>query len=109
MPCASLKKTHEYCPLAAPCRPWSDVSFSVRNLPVRAFSYRAQGFSTPLPWLVEEVPVESWEDQLICSEKDRKHHVPNSSQTAVAILLYSTAAGKCCVSFLVSSSVDNNK
>ena len=54
-PCESLKKPHESCPFAAPCgprlkkkRPWSDMSFSLRNLPVRAFDSRAQGFSPPL-------------------------------------------------------------
>ena len=54
-PCASLKKPHEPCPFAAPCWPsyevkipWSCISFSLKNLPVRAFDSRAQGFSTPL-------------------------------------------------------------
>ena len=54
-PCASLKKRHESFPFAAPCspsqkekRPWSDISFSLRNLPVCVFVSRAQGFSTPL-------------------------------------------------------------
>ena len=54
-PCASLKKPHECCPFAAPCRPseeenrpWSEISFFLRNVPVRAFDSRAQGFSTLL-------------------------------------------------------------
>ena len=54
-PCASLKKPRESCPLAAPCGPGSrkkidrgQISFSLRNLPVRAFDSRAQGFSPPL-------------------------------------------------------------
>ena len=50
-PCASLKKSHESCPFAAPCGPRrkeNDISFSLRNLPVRAFDSRAQGFSPPL-------------------------------------------------------------
>ena len=54
-PCASLKTPHESCPLAAPCwpswgknRPWSEISFSLRHLPVRAFDFRAQSFSTIL-------------------------------------------------------------
>ena len=54
-PCASLEKSHESCPFDAHCRPsmkvsisWSDISFSLRNLPARAFDSRAQGFSTPL-------------------------------------------------------------
>ena len=56
-PCASVKKPHESCPFAAPCgprrkknddRPWSDMSFSLRNLPVQACDSRAQGFSPPL-------------------------------------------------------------
>ena len=54
-PCASLKTPHESCPFAAPCspsqeekRPWSDIRFSLRNLPVHAFDSRAQRFSTPL-------------------------------------------------------------
>ena len=48
------KTPHESCPFAAHCwpsseenRPWSVISFSVRNVPVRAFDSRAQGFSTP--------------------------------------------------------------
>ena len=50
-PCASLKKPHESCPLAAPCGPRrkkndrGQISFFLRNLPVRAFNSRAQGFS----------------------------------------------------------------
>ena len=55
-PCASLKKPHESCPFAAPCglrgkkndRGQTDISFSLRNLPVNAFDSRAQGFSSPL-------------------------------------------------------------
>ena len=55
-PCASLKKPHESCPFAAPRGPrrkkndrgTSEISFSLRNLPVRAFDSRAQGFSPPL-------------------------------------------------------------
>ena len=54
-PCASLKKPHESCPFAAPCGPRrkkndlrSEISFSLRKLPVRAFDSRAQGFSPPL-------------------------------------------------------------
>ena len=53
-PCASLKKPHESCPFAAPCGPrrkkkwpFSDISFSLRNLPVQACDSRAQGFSPP--------------------------------------------------------------
>ena len=49
------KTPQKICPFAAPCRssykenrPWSEVNFSLRNLPVRAFDSRAQGFSTPL-------------------------------------------------------------
>ena len=52
--CAFLEKPHESSPFAAYCRPlqeenrpWSEISFSLRNLPVRAFDSRAQGFSTP--------------------------------------------------------------
>ena len=53
-PSASLKKPHESCPFAAPCGPrtkkndWPEISFSLRNLPVRAFDSRAQGLSPPL-------------------------------------------------------------
>ena len=54
-PCASLKKPHASCPFAAPCGPrrkkngrWSEISFSLRNLPVCAFDSRAQGLSPPL-------------------------------------------------------------
>ena len=54
-PCAFLKKPHESCPFAAPCGPrrkkndrWSEISFSLRNLPVQACDSRAQGFSPPL-------------------------------------------------------------
>ena len=53
-PCTSLKKSQESCPFAAPCGPrrkkkkhGSDISFSLINLPVRAFDSRAQRFSTP--------------------------------------------------------------
>ena len=49
------KKPHESCSFAAPCgprkkkkRPWSDISFSPRNLPFQACDSRAQGFSPPL-------------------------------------------------------------
>ena len=56
-PCASLKKPHESCPFAAPCgprrkknddRPWSEISFSLRNLPVQACDSSTHGFSPPL-------------------------------------------------------------
>ena len=55
-PCASLKKPHESCPFAAPCGPrrkkndrgQRSAFISLRNLPVRAFDSRAQGFSPPL-------------------------------------------------------------
>ena len=54
-PCTFLKNAQESCPLAAACgpseeenRPWSEISFPLRNLPVRAFDSRAQKFSTPL-------------------------------------------------------------
>ena len=54
-PCASLKKPHDFCPLTAPCwpsqkenRPRSEISFSLRYFPVRAFDSRAQGFSPPV-------------------------------------------------------------
>ena len=55
-PCASLKNSHESCLFAAPpCRPsqeekrpWSHISFSLRNLPGRTLDSRAQGFSNPL-------------------------------------------------------------
>ena len=78
-PCASLKKPHESCPFAAPCRPsqeenkpWSEISFFLRNLPVHAFDSRAQGFSTPLarrrsscpppsPNLVRTQPIERYQ------------------------------------------------
>ena len=78
-PCASLKKPHESCPFAAPCWPsweenipWSAISFSLRNLPIRAFDSRAQGFSTPLarrqsscpppsPNLVRTHPIERYQ------------------------------------------------
>ena len=53
--CAFLKKPLESCPFAAPCWTpleenisWSEISFSLRNFPVRAFDSRAQGLSTPL-------------------------------------------------------------
>ena len=79
-PCASLKKPHESCPFAAPCgprrkknddRPWSDISFSIRNLPVQVCDSRAQGFSPPLarrrsscpppsPHLVRTHPIENY-------------------------------------------------
>ena len=45
-PCSSLKKPHGCCPFAAPCwpsqeenRPWSEISFSLRNLPVRVLYF----------------------------------------------------------------------
>ena len=78
-PCASPKKPHESCPFAAPCgprrkkkRPWSDISFSLRNLPVQACDCRAQGFSPPLasrrsscpppsPNLVRTHPIENYQ------------------------------------------------
>ena len=79
-PCASSKKLHESCPFAAPCgprrkkndRPWSDISVSLRNLPVHAFDSREQGFSPPLarrrssypppsPNLVRTHPIEHYQ------------------------------------------------
>ena len=55
-PCASSKKPHESCPFAAPCGPprkkndrgQRSAFIFLRNLPVRAFDSRAQGFSPPL-------------------------------------------------------------
>ena len=78
-PCASLKKPHESCPFTTPCgprrkkkRPWSDISFSLRNLPVQACDSPAQGFSPPLarrrsscpppsPNLVRTHPIENYQ------------------------------------------------
>ena len=79
-PCASLKKPHKSCPFAAPCGPrrkkndhaWSNISFSLRNLPVQACDSRAQGFSPPLarrrsscpppsPNLVRTYPIEHYQ------------------------------------------------
>ena len=80
-PCASLRKPHESCPFAAPCGPrrkknddrgTSDISFSLRNLPVQACDSRAQGFSPPLvrrrssypppsPNLVRTHPMENYQ------------------------------------------------
>ena len=47
---ASFKKPHEFYPFTVPCGPrrkknypWSDIRFSLRNLPVHAFDSRAQG------------------------------------------------------------------
>ena len=80
MQCVSLNKSRESCPFAAPCwpsqdekRPWSYISFSLRNLPVRAFDSRAHGFSPPLahrrsscpppsPNLVRTHPIERYQD-----------------------------------------------
>ena len=47
-PYESLKKPHESCPFAVPCGPrkkknnraWSDISFTLENLPVHAFDSR---------------------------------------------------------------------
>ena len=54
-PCASLKKPHESCPFAAPYGPrrkknyrGQRSAFPSKNLPVRAFDSRAQGFTPPL-------------------------------------------------------------
>ena len=79
-PCASLKKSHKSCPFAAPCGPrrkkndhaWSNISFSLRNLPVQACDSRAQGFNPPLarrrsscpppsPNLVRTHPIEHYQ------------------------------------------------
>ena len=59
-PCAFLKKPQESCPFAAHCRPsqeenrpWSDISFSLRNLPRFApliLAYRGSA----LPWLIDD-------------------------------------------------------
>ena len=72
-------KPNESCPFAASCSPskeektpWADISFSLRNLPVRAFDSRAQGLSTPLarrrssclppsPNLVRTHPIERYQ------------------------------------------------
>ena len=49
-PCVSLKNPHQSLQFAAPCwpsweenRPWSEISFSLKNLSVRTFDFRAQG------------------------------------------------------------------
>ena len=79
-PCASLKKPHEPCPFAAPSGPRRKKNDrgqrsafpSLRNLPVRAFDSRAQGFSPPLarqrsscpppsPNLVRTHPIENYQ------------------------------------------------
>ena len=87
-PCASLKKPHDPCPpFVARCGPrrkqkktWSYISFSLRNLPVRAFDSRAQGFIPPLahrrsscllplPSLVRIHPIERYQalrDSVFC-------------------------------------------
>ena len=51
-PCASLKKASRILPVRRSLwpsyeekLPWSDIRFSIRNLPVHAFDSRAQGFS----------------------------------------------------------------
>ena len=40
--------------------PWSDISFSLRNLPVRAFDPRAQGFSPLLAVLIAYSELVLW-------------------------------------------------
>ena len=45
-PCAPLKKAPRILPVRRSI--WPKISFSLRNLPVRAFDSRAQGFSPPL-------------------------------------------------------------
>ena len=95
-PCASLKKPHESCPFAAPCGPrrkknddrgTSDISFSLRNLPVQACDSRAQGFSPPLarrrsscpppsPNLVRTHPIENYQalrDSAPCLSRAARH------------------------------------
>ena len=85
--CAFLKKPHESSPFAASCRPlqeenrpWSEIRFSLRNLPVRVFDSRAQGFSTslasrrsncppPSPNLVHTHPIEHY--QAFCDSVPR--------------------------------------
>ena len=54
-PCASLETTPRIMPVrrfllvrVRKKRPWLEINFSFRNLPVRAFDFRAQEFSTPL-------------------------------------------------------------
>ena len=89
------------CPFAAPCwpskeenRPWSDISFSLRNLPVPAFDSRAQGVSIPLargrssfpppsPNLVRTRPIECYQvlrDSAAClSRVATSRRAPNRS------------------------------
>ena len=78
-PCAYLKKPPRILPVRRslwPSQeekcPWSDISFSLRNLPVQACDFRAQGFSPPLarrrssclppsPNLVRTHPIEHYQ------------------------------------------------
>ena len=53
-PCAFLKRAYKACPFAAPCspsigvnRPWSEISFSLRNFPVRALYFGLATWAQP--------------------------------------------------------------
>ena len=83
-PCSFLEKPHESCPFAAPCglrrkkkKALSDISFSLRNVPVRAFDSRAQGFSTPLARRRSSCPPPSL--NLSCTVVPRKERRPKKT------------------------------
>ena len=78
-------------------RPWSDISFSLRNLPVRACGSRAQGFSRPLarrrsscrppsPNLVRTHPIEHY--QALCDS------APCLSRTATLLKVTKLELGR---------------
>ena len=78
-PCVFFEKPHESCPFAAPCGPRRKKDdrgqtsvFTFKNLPVRAFDSRPQGFSPPLarrrssfpppsPNLVRTYPIKNYQ------------------------------------------------
>ena len=97
-PYASLKNSPRILPvrrsllaLVGRNRPWSEISFSLRNLPVRAIESRAQGFNTfmtrrrsscppPSPNLVRTHPIERYQAFRECPLPLACHNLPKGNK-----------------------------
>ena len=70
-------------------RPWSEISFSLRNLPVRGFDSYALGFNTPLAYRRSSYPppssnlVHTHPDRALlrCTRLSTPHHLPKGTKS----------------------------
>ena len=84
--CASLKKPHKSCPFAVPCwsseeenRPWSEISFSPRNIPVRTLYF---GLAT---WIQQSHPASPRQSSVLAANLMLTHKLISSLPLSAAV------------------------